>query len=165
MNKLASNKLQDSQANENKKNQGMLNTVADNTGSGDIGKEVENLLTITKLANFKKPNITKYKMSNMVKSKKSDFPKAKHLNSTKVNSSGTDVFTLKAKKTFLDLCMTFTKAPVFQHFEPKYYIHIETNTFGFAIDCVPRQLTWNRSFSDYVTEKLLNSSKPIRKID
>ena len=64
--------------------------------------------------------------------KKSDLSKAKF---AKVDFE-TDFLTPKAKKTFIYLKKTFTKALILRHFDPKYYIQIETNALGYAISRV-----------------------------
>ncbi len=66
---------------------------ASNTDSANrIDRNIENLLTIANLAKSKRPKLAK--------SKNSDLPKA---NFTKVNSSGMDFLTPKARKTFIHL--------------------------------------------------------------
>ena len=58
----------------------------------------------------------------------SDFAKA--------NSFGTDFLISKAKKTFWYLQKTFTKAPIFCHFDLKSYIQIKTDALGFTISII-----------------------------
>ena len=48
-----------------------------------------------------------------------------------------------AKKAFNQLKQVFTKAPIFQHFDPEYYIQIETDTSSYAIRAVLSQLTFD----------------------
>lgn len=83
------------QASENKKNQDILS----DTINGTVNK---NLSTIIKSVNSKKQKLTKSKKLDMVKVK----------NSAKANFSRMYFFTLKAKKTFVNLQKTFTKAPI-----------------------------------------------------
>ncbi len=90
------------QATENKKNQ---DVPSGDTGAGDSGN-IKNLLTTTKSAKSKKPKLTI--------TKKSDFAKA--------NSFGTDFLTPEAKKTFIHLQKTFTKAPILRHFDLECHI-------------------------------------------
>ncbi len=106
----------------------------------DGGRSIENLSTVTKLT----------------KSKKSDLPKASY---AKVNSSGTDFLTPKAKKAFIHLRNAFTKAPIFRHFDLEYHIRIKTDALGYAIGRVLSQMTLDQHFFDHVTHKDPNSSK------
>ena len=48
-----------------------------------------------------------------------------------------------AKETFNQLKQAFTKALILQHFNPKYYIRIETNASNYAIGGVLSQLTFD----------------------
>ena len=85
------------------------------------------------------------------------------------DSFGIDFFTPKAKKTFIHLQKTFTKAPIFCHFDSESHIRIEIDTLGFAISKIFSQIISDQSFSNHVTYKRLdpnssNSSK-ISKID
>ena len=48
-----------------------------------------------------------------------------------------------AKKAFDQLFQVFTKAPIFQHFDPKQYIRIKTDTSEHAIGRMLSQLTNN----------------------
>lgn len=47
------------------------------------------------------------------------------------------------KNVFNQLRQAFTKAPIFQHFDLKHHIRIETNISGYAIDEVLSQLISN----------------------
>ena len=51
-----------------------------------------------------------------------------------------------AREAFNQLRQAFTKAPIFQHFDPECYIRIETDVSGYAIGGVLSQLT-----SDHLT--------------
>ena len=51
--------------------------------------------------------------------------------------------TPSTKKAFNFLQYVFTPAPIFQHFDPKWHIRIETNALGYAIGRVLSQLTLN----------------------
>lgn len=52
--------------------------------------------------------------------------------------------TSKARKAFNYLKQAFTKASVFQHFDPKCYIWIETNISGYTMGRVQSQLIFNQ---------------------
>ena len=52
-----------------------------------------------------------------------------------------DYLTFDAKQAFTQLKQTFTKAPIFQHFDLECHIRIETDASGYAIDEVLNQLT------------------------
>ena len=54
---------------------------------------------------------------------------------------GSDYLTSGTKKAFNLLKHTFIQAPIFQHFDPKRYIRIETNVSAYAIAGVLTQLT------------------------
>ena len=49
--------------------------------------------------------------------------------------------TNEANLAFLRLRQVFTEAPILHHFDPKRYIQIETDAFGYAISGILRQLT------------------------
>ena len=51
----------------------------------------------------------------------------------------------KARLAFNKLRKAFTKAPILQHFNPKYYIWIQTDASGYVIGKVLSQLTSNDS--------------------
>ena len=51
--------------------------------------------------------------------------------------------TPNAKLAFTQLRQAFTKAPISQHFDPKYYIRIETDASDYAIGTVLNQLILN----------------------
>ena len=52
------------------------------------------------------------------------------------------------KKTFNQLRQAFIKAPILQHFDPEYYIQINTDTLSYAIEGVLSLLTFNHLTSD-----------------
>ena len=53
----------------------------------------------------------------------------------KLTITATGYLTSDAKATFIPLKKAFTKASMFCHFDPKYYIQIETSASSYAI-CV-----------------------------
>ena len=63
--------------------------------------------------------------------------------------TGNPIFlTSEVKLTFLHLREAFTKALILHHFDPEYYIWMETNASDYAIDGILSQLTsdsgqWN----------------------
>ena len=56
------------------------------------------------------------------------------------SSFGSGFLTSKARLTFAKLKQTFIKTQIFYYFDPKYYIHIKTNTFGYIMSRVFSQL-------------------------
>lgn len=93
-------------------------------------------------------------LSNMEKSTKSqkvDFAKAKLF--------GADFLTSRAKKAFIYLQNTFTKALILHYVDTERHICIETDISGYAIDGVLSQITSDQHFSDNVTHKDSNSSQ------
>ncbi len=92
----------------------------------------------------------------MTKFKKLDLLKA---NFAKVNSSGMDFLTLKAKKTFIYLQKAFTETLILRHFDPKCHIRIETDVLEYAMGGVLSQITLNQHFSGHVTHKDPNFSQ------
>ena len=108
------------QATEKNKNQGVLKGIT-RVGGGEVGRSFENLLTAAKSTKFKKPKLIKYKKPKLTKSKKSDLAKANFLK--------TDFLASRAKKTFIYLQKTFTKALILRYFDLKCHTYIETNAF------------------------------------
>ena len=58
-------------------------------------------------------------------------------------AKGLNYSTLAAKKTLNHLWYALTQAPIFQYFDPKWHIWIETNASNYAIGAVLSQLTLN----------------------
>ena len=54
-----------------------------------------------------------------------------------------NLLTSDAKKAFNYLGLTFIKAPILRHFDPKSHIQIETNALGYAIAGVLSQLNFD----------------------
>ncbi len=138
-NESTGNETQSTQA----ENQDASGAAGGATGGG-VGRSFENLSTVVKLAESKKPKLTK--------SKKSDLAKA---------NSGTDFLTPKAKKAFIHLQNALTEAPSLRHFDLEYHIRIETDAMGYAIGKVLSQMASDHSnqlSSDYVTHENLNPS-------
>ena len=125
------------QATKNKRNQNILAGSGNTGGSSRVGKNIKNRSIVIKSAKSKKPKL--------IKIKKSDFVEA--------NSSETDFFTSKAKKTFTHLQKAFTKIPIFQHFDLKYYIYIEIDALGYAIGGLLSQITLEQFLFNHVTYK------------
>ena len=67
-----------------------------------------------------------------------DYP-----SSDQVSHAVSNYLTPDAKKAFDQLRQAFTEAPIFQHFNPKRYIRVETDVSGYAIGGVLSQLTNN----------------------
>ena len=68
--------------------------------------------------------------------------KCKNLSKSK-KAVGLDFLTLGAKLVFTELRQVFVKAPILHHFDLECYIHIKTDTSGYAIGGVLSQLTLN----------------------
>ena len=65
---------------------------------------------------------------------------------TSKNSNGAiSYLTPDAKRAFTQLRQAFTKAPIFQYFDPKCHIRIETDASGYAIGGVLSQLILDNS--------------------
>lgn len=77
---------------------------------------------------------------------------------TKSNSFGTDLFTLRAKKTFINLWKVFIKALILMHFDIEYHICIKTNALSYTIDGVISWMTLDQTFSNHVTHKNLEAN-------
>ena len=60
---------------------------------------------------------------------------------SKKSNRATGYLTPEARLAFTQLRKAFTKALIFQHFNPKYHIRIETDTWGYAIGGILSQLT------------------------
>ncbi len=91
----------------------------------------------------------------MTKSKKLYLSKA---NSAEVNSR-TDFLTLEVKEAFIYLQKTFTKVPIFHHFDTKRHIYIKTDISKYAIGVILSQMTLDQCFSDHVIYKDSDFSK------
>ena len=61
--------------------------------------------------------------------------------SKNLSKSNLDFFILGAKLAFIELRQAFLKAPILHHFDPEYYIRIETDALGYVIGGVLSQLT------------------------
>ena len=68
-----------------------------------------------------------------------------HIKKCVKDAKGFNYLTLVAKKAFNHLRHMFTQAPIFQHFDPEWYIQIETDVLGYAISRVLNQLTLDDS--------------------
>ena len=79
-------------------------------------------------------------MKSTIISKK--FTKADYLNfEVTVSARAFEFLTLDTKKAFNHLRHAFTKAPIFQHFNLKRHIQIETDASGHTIGGILSQLT------------------------
>ena len=67
--------------------------------------------------------------------------RADYLSFDHVSRAVSNYLTPDAKKAFDQLHQAFTEAPILQHFNPKRYIRVKTDTFGYAIGGVLNQLT------------------------
>ena len=60
-----------------------------------------------------------------------------------VSNNVSNYLTPAAKRAFDQLRQAFTEAPIFQHFDPKQYIRVETDASGYATSGMLSQLTNN----------------------
>ncbi len=58
--------------------------------------------------------------------------------------------TFEAKKAFAELKQAFIEAPILNHFDLEYHIHIETDASGYAIGQILNQLTLDDSSQWYL---------------
>ncbi len=81
-------------------------------------------------------------LSNLTKSRKnrSDLTKSKNPTKSDYIAGGSDFLTPNASAAFTQLRQAFTEAPTLRHFEPDYYIRIETDASGYTIGGVLSQL-------------------------
>ena len=62
---------------------------------------------------------------------------------SKNSNRATSYLTPKARLAFTKLRKSFTKAPIFQHFDLEYHIRIETHMLNYVISGILNQLTLN----------------------
>ena len=67
------------------------------------------------------------------KSKNDKLLKSRNLSNFDAIKAGPSFLTLNAKTTLNHSWLAFIKIPIFYHFDPKYYIQIETDIIGYAI--------------------------------
>lgn len=133
-----------------------INSKVGNDRNIKIGRvEIKILKNLTKSKKFvktKKSKFAKTKVNkNLAKSKKADF--------TMINFSKMDFFILNAKLAFFWLRQTFTKPPIFDHFDYEYYICIETNLLEYVISEIFNQLILNQGFiNTKIFEKIFKSN-------
>ena len=79
---------------------------------------------------------------------------SKNGNSTNFNATKArpKFLTLNAKTAFNHLRLAFIEALIFQHFDLKYHIWIETDALGYAISEVLSQLTSGTNPNEIVTK-------------
>ena len=68
-----------------------------------------------------------------------DYPSFDHVSHT-ISNNISNYLTLDAKRAFDQLREAFTEAPILQHFDPEWYIRVETDASGYAIGGVLSQL-------------------------
>ena len=69
------------------------------------------------------------------------------------NFSRTDFLIPEAKKIFIYLQKTLTKALIFDYFNLKSHIRIKTNALGYIISRILSQMTSDQLSTNYVTHK------------
>ena len=106
--------------------------LVDKFGRGDCGENKARRAS----ASIKGPTGADYSSFNHVSHVVSNIGS----NSTKNVSN---YLTPDAKKAFDQLRQAFTEAPIFQHFDPKQYIRVETDASGYATSGMLSQLTNN----------------------
>ena len=103
------------------------------------------------------------KMSKSRKSAKSwkNSSKSGNLPNFGVTESGPSFLTPEARSTFNRLRLAFTKALILWHFDPQFYIRIETDALGYAINDVLSQLASRTSLNGVVTKTDLGQWHPV----
>ena len=93
---------------------------------------------------FQSANLNGKKLSESQKSAKLGKKLLKSKNSLKfdVKKNKPSVFTSNVKMAFNHLWLTFTKAPIFWHFDLECHIPIETDILGYAIGSLLNYLTF-----------------------
>ena len=84
-------------------------------------------------------------------------------NSPNFNAKDTkpSFLTSKAKSAFNRLRLTFTKAPIFWHFDPECHIRIKTDVLGYIIGGMLRELASGTSPDGIVTKTDLGQYHPV----
>ena len=134
-----------------------------NAGDGEIdGFGGNNMEHAKKLGKSKSQNWTKSqklaKFQKLFKSRKSKGENSKNPSKNgnspifNTKNSGPSFLTPKTRSAFNCLWLTFTKAPIFWHFDPEFYIRIETDVSGYAIDGVLSQLASGTKPDEIVTK-------------
>ena len=110
---------------------------------------VENDKLVVDRNNNSSQNLAKSKTSNnnpkFFKLKKAILNKSEILVNLTIstNAGAIEYFISEARIAFTQLKQAFTKAPIFQYFNLKYHIQIETNKSGYAICKVFSQLNFD----------------------
>ena len=78
---------------------------------------------------------------NEIDDKFDDEIEKKGWNLSKSKKIKSGFLTFGARMTFTKLSQRFIKALILHHFDPEYYIRVETNVLDYAIDKVLNQLT------------------------
>ena len=80
------------------------------------------------------------KLSKSKGEKSKKLSKSRNLPNFNTTKAGPNFLTPNARESFNCLRLAFIEAPIFQHFDPQYYIRIETNALGNAIGGMLSQL-------------------------
>ena len=110
--KFAGNESQNNQTSQNLVTYNSLVSAGDEIDSGDVGRRIKNLSTVAKSAKSKKLNLAKSKKSDLEEFKNSTLPN----DFVNAISTRTDFLTVQAKKTFIHLRKSVTKAPILRHY-------------------------------------------------
>ena len=87
--------------------------------------------------------------------------KSGNLTNFDTTEAGSKFLTPNARTTFNHLWLAFTKAPIFQYFDPESPIWIETDISGYTIDKVLSQLTSKTNPNRVVTKTNLSQWHPV----
>ena len=125
---------------------------AGNIEGGD--KSIEKVRKLLKTRKLSKG----LKLSKSENSKDEKSAKFKKLSKTEnspnfdAKEAGPSFLTPKARVAFNRLQLAFTKAPIFWHFDPEYYIRIKTDALGYTISGVLNQLAFKTRPDRIVTK-------------
>ena len=124
---------------------------------GDDNELAKKLGKLSKSLKLSKSGNSKCK--NSAKSKKpSKIGNSPNFDTQK---AGPSFLTPKTRAAFNRLRLTFTKAPILQHFDPEYYIWIEIDASDYAISAVLSPLASGTSLYEVVTKIDLGQWHPV----
>ena len=129
-------------------------------GFGDGGNGEKLAKRSEKLSkNLKSSKLGNLKGKNSIKSKKP----SKSRNSPNFDAKETDpsFFNPEARAAFNRLWLAFTKAPILQHFDPKWHIWIMTDVSAYAIGGLLSQLASGTNLDGVVTKADLGQWHPV----
>ena len=117
-------------------------------GDSEGGDDISNVEIAKKFGKSKNQKLSKSRKLAM--SKKPS--KSGNLPNFDAKDSGPSFLTPKARVAFNCLWLTFTKALILRHFDPKWHIWIETDVSGYAIGNMLSQLASGTSPDGVITK-------------